>query len=310
MFARYTSFFALSLYLATVSFGAEPEESRQPQVLTQSTHEKSRSLSALDHLRAATEQLEAAGLTEEAVKLREVSDQLNRRVIRKRTELSRQITELQKQSKLLRRLTGKPNKILCRCCFLELSSKAAAEFAATAEPVNSPTGPQSRADPAVLVYKNAEEAIQQLKKSGRVKVVLGSPHIVTDPGQSATAVSGGEFPILIPVGDNQTSVEWKRFGVFCKVVPRWLDTGRIQLQFAPEISHLDFKNSVKVNDLTIPGLTVRRVHTQAEMNLGETLVVRTVSHTGNQSETVNAESDPAPSENTETLFMVTPVAFD
>jgi len=67
---------------------------------------------------------------------------------------------------------------------------------------------------------------------------------------------------------------------------------------------------VKANGLTIPGLRVRRVNTQAEMNLGETLVVRTVSNPGSQVETVNADSDTAPSEDTVTLFMVTPVAFD
>jgi hypothetical protein len=327
MSARCNGFFALSLCLATVCLGAEPQVPRPPQMLPQSAYEKSRKLSALDHLRVATEQLEAAGLAEEAVKLREVSDQLNRRVIRARAELSRQVTELQKQSEQLRRLTGRPDKILCRCCFLELSSEAAAEFEATAEPVSSSAGPRNRTAPAVSffknsVYKNAEEAIQRLKKSGRVKIIHASPQIVTAPGRPATALSGGEFPIVIPVGGDRTSVEWRRFGVRCKVVPRLLDTGRIQLEFGPEITHRDFKHSVKVNGLTIPGLTTRGVNTQAEMNLGETLVVSAVSNPGSQGEAslhpdlqavvrrVNAERDTAPPENTVTLFMVTPVAID
>tara|TARA_R110002095_G_scaffold189660_1_gene167345 strand:- start:66826 stop:67728 length:903 start_codon:yes stop_codon:yes gene_type:complete len=300
----------LSFSLATISLGAEPEECPKPQRLTQSAPEKSRSLSALDHLRMAMEQLEAAGLSEEAVKLREVSGQLKQRIIREQVELSRQILTLQKQSKQLRRLTGSPNKILCRCFILELSSKAAAEFAAAAEPVRSTTDPQKRTDPTVSVFKNAEAAIQQLKKSGRVTVVHASPQIVTAPGRPATFKSGGEFPILIPAGENQTSVEWKRLGVFCKVEPRLLDNGKIQLQFSPEISHRDYTNSVKINGLTVPGLTVRRVNTKAEMNLGETLVVRTVSSLGRQSESVNAESDTASPENIVTLFMVTPVAID
>ena len=322
MSARWNSFFALSLYLATVSLGAEPQVRRPPQMLPQSAHEKSRNLSALDHLRVATEQLEAAGLAEEAVKLREVSDQLNRRVIRERAELSRQVTELQKQSEQLRQLTGRPDKILCRCCFLELSIKAAAEFEAAAGLVSSSTGPRNRTAPAVSVYKNAEEAIQRLKKSGRVTIIHGSPQIVTAPGQPATATSGGEFPIMIPVGGDRISVVWQRFGVRCKVVPRLLDTGRIQLEFCPEIKHLDFKNSVKFNGLTIPGLMIRQVATRAEMNLGETLVVSMVSNPGSQGEAsqhpslktvvrrVNAEPDTAPPENTVTLFMVTPVAID
>tara|TARA_R110002095_G_scaffold154388_1_gene134178 strand:+ start:5735 stop:6667 length:933 start_codon:yes stop_codon:yes gene_type:complete len=310
MLARYTSIFAVSLSLATVSLGAEPEACPDTQKPPQSAHEKSDSLSALDHLRAAIEQLKAAGLIEETVKLRELSDQLNRRIMEERAELARQVEALQEQSEQLRRLTGRPDKILCRCCFLELSGKAAAEFAAAAEPVSFTTDPQSRSNSTVSVFKNAEAAIQLLKQSGRVAVVHASPDIVTAPGQPATAMSGGEFPILIPAGDNQTSVEWKRFGVFCKVVPCLLDNGKIQLQFSPEISHLDFKNAVKVNGLTVPGLTVRRVNTQAELNLGETLVVRTVSNTGSQVETANAESDTAPAENTISLFMVTPLAID
>ncbi|WP_298861647.1 hypothetical protein [uncultured Gimesia sp.] len=310
MSVRCSSFFAMSLYLVTVSQGTEPEVHRQPQKLPQSAHEKSRNLSALDHIRVATEQLEAVGLAEEAVKLREVSDKLKQRVVRERAELSRQITELQKQSEQLRRLTGRPDKILCRCYFLELSSKAAAEFAAAAESVSSTTGPQNRTAPAVSVYKNAEEVIQQLKKSGSVTVLHASPQIVTTPGRPATFKSGGEFPILIPAGKNRTSVEWKRFGVFCKVLPRLLDTGRIQLEFSPEISYRDFTNAVKVNGLTVPGLTVRRVNAKAEMNLGETLVVRTVSSTGSHVKTASAETDTAPPENTVMLFMVTPVAFD
>ena len=327
MSARCHSFFALSLSLATVSLGAEPQVRRPPQMLPQSAHEKSHNLSALEHLRVATEQLEAAELAEEAASLREAADELNRRVIRERAELSRQVTEFQNKSEQLRRLTGRPDKILCRCCFLELSSKAAAEFEAAAEPVSSSTGPRNRTAPAVSfykksVYKNAEEAIQRLKKSGRVTIIHASPQIVTAPGRPATSKIGGEFPILTPQEGDRTSVQWLWFGVHCKVVPRLLDTGRIQLEFCPEIKHLDFKNSVKRNGLTIPGLAVRQVSTQAEMNLGETLVVSMVSNPGNQDEAslhpdlqtvvrrVNAQPDTVPPENTVTLFMVTPVAID
>ena len=310
MFARYSRLFALSLCFATVSFGAEPKEGHPPQRLPQFAPEKSDNLSAMDHLRIAREQLEAAGLSEEAEKLKELSDQLNQRVIRKRAELSRQMTALQQQSEQLRRLMGTPDQILCRCCFLELSIEAAAEFAAAAEPVRSPTDPQKRTDSTVSVFKNAEAVIQQLKQSGKVTVVHASPHIVTALGQPATFKSGGEFPILIPAGNNQTSVEWKPFGVICKVEPRLLDNGKIELQFSPEISHRNFTYAVKVNGLTVPGLTVCRVHTKAEMNLGETLVVRTVSSTERQSEVVTAKSESAPEKKTVTLFMVTPVAFD
>jgi len=321
MSARCNGFFALLLCLATVSLGAEPKVPRPPQMLPKSAHEKSRKLSALDHLRVATQQLEAAGLAEEALKWRKALDKLNRRVIRERAELTRQIAELQKRSEQLRRLTGRPDKILCRCSFLELPTKAAAEFEAAAEPVRSSTGPRNRTALAVSVYKNAVEAIGRLKKSGRV-TILAEPQIVTAPGRSATAMSGGRFPVLIPVGGDRTSVEWRWFGVRCKVVPRLLDTGRLRLQFVPEIARRDFKHSVKVNGLAIPGLTTRRINTEVEMNLGETLVVSVVSNPRSQGGAslhpylqtvvrwVNAQLDTAPPKNTVTLFMVTPVVVD
>ncbi len=307
MSARSIICFALPLYLMTVSFGAEPQDCPPPQKHSKSAREKSLNLRALNHLRLATEQLEAAGRTEEAGKLREVLNQLNRRVIRERAESSRKNSEQRKQSDQPQQLTGGPEKILCRCCFLELSSEAAKEFAAAAELVSSPADTHA---PTTSVYKNAEEVIQRLKKAGRVKVIHGSPQIVTFPGQPAKSLIGGEFPILIPVGDDRTSVEWCQFGVSCEVVPRLLDTGRIELQFSPEISHPDYKNSVKVNGYTVPRLWVCNASTQAELNLGETLVVSLDSNEGSQGRALNAESDTAPLEKTVTLFMVTPVAAD
>lgn len=318
--ARCSSFFALSLCLATVTLGAEPQVSHLPPV-PQPAEEKIGKLSTLDHLRVATEQLESAGMAEEAARLREAADHVNRRVIRERAELARQIKELQDRSEQLRRLTGRPDKILCRCCFLELSSKAASEFEANARPVSSRTDARNGIAPAISVYKRAEEAILRLKKSGQV-TILASPQIITAPGRPATSTSGGEFPVLVPAADDRTSVQWLRFGVSCKVLPRVLDTGRIQLEFNPEISHMDFKNSVKFNGQTIPGLATRGVTTQAEMNLGESLVISLVSNPESQSEEsaqpgpkggarlVNAELDTAAPENNVTLFMVTPVAID
>ena len=327
MSVRCAVFFALSLCLATTVVGDEPQGPQSPQRIPQSAEENIGILSTLDHLRVATEQLETAGMAAEAARLREVADQINRRILAERAELARQISELQHRSKQLRRLTGKPDQILCRCSILELSNKAFAEFEAAAEPVSSSASPQNRTAAADslsknVVYKNAEEVIQRLKDSGQVTLIHAEPEIVTAPGKSATALSGGKFPIVIPQEGNRTSVEWSSFGVRCEVMPRLLDTGRIQLKFCPEICHLDFKHSVKVNGLSIPRLWMRTVNTQAEMNLGETLVVSLISSSGSGEEDsllpdmktavrwANGELDSAPPENTVTLFMVTPVAID
>ena len=127
---------------------------------------------------------------------------------------------------------------------------------------------------------------------------------------------------MIPQEGNRTSVAWSSFGVRCQVIPRLLDTGKIQLKFSPEITHLDFKHSVKVNGLSIPRQMSRAVNTQSVLNLGETLVVSLISSSGSGEEDsllpdmktavrwANGELDSAPPENTVTLFIVTPVAID
>ncbi len=319
MSAHYRYCLAWLLCLATVGLGDEPHVSQTPTKAPQSVNEEVGKMSALEHLRLATGQLEAAGMTAEAARLREVTDQVNQRVVAERAELAKQIQELQDRSTQLRRLTGNPDKILCRCCFLELSSQAAAEFETIADPSCSLRDSTSLFTRAVC--KNAEEAVRSLKESGQV-TILASPQIIAEPGCMASYDSCGEFPILASGRDDQTHVNWIRFGVSCEVLPQLLDTGRIKLDFAPEISHLDFKNSVKVNGRMIPGMSTRRVNTQAELNLGESLVFRITSNAVSpvqeppQAElnevTQSAGVEPVTTVhgNNVTMFIVTPVAID
>lgn len=273
--------FACLLCFGTVCLAAEPQEC--PGLLKQVPPDTNQRPAALDHLRLATEQLQAAGLKTEAEKLRALSLQIKQRIRQKQSEL-------ETQAKQLQQLVGTPAQILCRCCILELTPDAAEEFAVAAKPVK-------QVQSGVAIYSNAESVFGKLKREGKVKLVHASPQIVTRPGKPATFKSGGEFPIPVPADDRQSSVEWREFGIICKVEPDLLENGKVLLRFSPEISEQDFANAVQVNGTTVPGLTVRRVNTRAEMNLGETLVVKTVSNTKDQAETV-------------TLYMVTPVNFE
>ena len=136
-------------------------------------------------------------------------------------------------------------------------------------------------------------------------------------------MTGGEFPILIPTGgDYHVSVDWRWFGTRCEVVPYLLEAGRIRLEMTVETVDRDFKHAVTATGLTIPGLTTRRVQPQVEMNFGETLVIGYGSNQAAEAEDsphkimqavmrlANAELDATPTEDTVTLFMVTPVAVN
>ena len=194
-------------------------------------------------------------------------------------------------------LGERPDEIRCSCKFVEVTPTAAAEFYAAAD-LATPRLPHDSPPPGFAVYKNAQEALRKLRKSGRAKI-LAFPEITTTTDKAATAMSGGEFPILIPTAGNRVSIKWMQFGCRFECLPHWLDSGRLQLQLAPEIAAKDMKHSVVANGLTIPGLTTRRVCGRVEMNLGETAVVN-----------LGPTSEDQDEAHAITLFMVTPVAAD
>lgn len=114
--------------------------------------------------------------------------------------------------------------------------------------------------------------IKALQSEALAKV-LAEPVLVTTSGRPASMLSGGEFPVLVPQGVGATTIQWREFGVRMEAVPIVLGNGRLRLDIAPEVSARDVSNSVNVDGLVVPGITVRRVNTQVEMRFGETLMI-------------------------------------
>ena len=76
------------------------------------------------------------------------------------------------------------------------------------------------------------------------------------------------------MGNNgQSEVEFKPFGVTLDFTPVVLDSGRISLQIATEVSALSTQGAVTLNNFTIPALTVRRAKTTVELPSGGSLVI-------------------------------------
>jgi hypothetical protein len=226
--------------------------------------------SAIEHLRAAAEQMDAAGLASEAAQVREQSSRLKARLNRP-AELTRQRPAPQIKAPQAHPI-GRPHQIVLRCKFVELPAAAAEEFEAAAVlAVRSDAG--KGPSPRLAVYKNAEPVVLKLAKAGKARIV-GSPELCTNADMPASVLNGGEFPILVPQANNNTvTIQWREFGTRCTAVPHWLDTGKIQLDVSPELTEIDRKHSVVTHGLSVPGLTTRRANVRVEMNLGETAVV-------------------------------------
>lgn len=120
--------------------------------------------------------------------------------------------------------------------------------------------------------------IRALEQDGIVRT-LAEPNLTAISGEAAQFLAGGEFPVPIS-RDSQGNVivEYKPFGVGLGFTPVVLAGDRISLQIQTEVSELTAEGAFTLrgddgNDLTIPGLRVRRASTMVELPSGGTIVM-------------------------------------
>jgi pilus assembly protein CpaC len=115
-----------------------------------------------------------------------------------------------------------------------------------------------------------------LERDGLARV-LAEPSLLSQSGQSASFLAGGEIPIPEAGGLGTQNVVYKPFGVGLSVTPTVLSKDRIALKVAPEASELDPANGIPVTNgdstTIIPALKTRRADTTVELGDGETFIV-------------------------------------
>jgi pilus assembly protein CpaC len=119
-------------------------------------------------------------------------------------------------------------------------------------------------------------AFDAAKEKGLAKI-LAEPTLTTQTGQQAEFLSGGEFPIPVPRGDDGVTVEFKEFGVGVKFLPLVLDAGRINLKLNISVSELIDANNLSIatngvsQTFLIPRLTKRSAQSTVELADGQTI---------------------------------------
>ncbi|TBU93532.1 type II and III secretion system protein family protein [Stutzerimonas kirkiae] len=114
--------------------------------------------------------------------------------------------------------------------------------------------------------------IDALDQEGLISI-LAEPNLTAISGQTASFLAGGEFPVPVRQEENTTTVEFKAFGVALDFTPTVLADDRISIKVRPEISEIDTDNSVTVDNISIPGISVRRVETTVEMASGQSFAI-------------------------------------
>lgn len=102
---------------------------------------------------------------------------------------------------------------------------------------------------------------------------LAEPNLTALSGETATFISGGEFPIPISQGLGNVAIEYRDFGVSLAYTPTVLANGRISMRVRPEVSELSSQGSVTLNGFQVPALTVRRTETTVELGSGQSFMI-------------------------------------
>jgi pilus assembly protein CpaC len=119
-------------------------------------------------------------------------------------------------------------------------------------------------------------ALVKALQSKSILQILAEPNLVTTSGKEASFVVGGEFPVPVLQGganSGSVTIQFREFGVRLKFTPTITPNNTIRMHVAPEVSSLDYANSVTFNGFTIPALTTRKMETDIELGEGQSFVI-------------------------------------
>jgi pilus assembly protein CpaC len=128
-------------------------------------------------------------------------------------------------------------------------------------------------------------ATMRAMESAGVVRTLAEPNLTAISGESATFISGGEFPIPTGVtcqtttagaiGQCVQTVTYKKFGISLNFTPVVLTEGRISLRVMTEVSEVSTENSLTggAGGTTIPSIKTRRAETTLEIPSGGTMAM-------------------------------------
>jgi pilus assembly protein CpaC len=114
--------------------------------------------------------------------------------------------------------------------------------------------------------------IDALESEGLINI-LAEPNLTAISGAPASFLAGGEYPIPVPQGLNQVTIEYKKFGVSLAFVATITDGGRINLLVKPEVSELSSNGAITLNGATVPALTTRRMETTVDLASGQSFAI-------------------------------------
>ncbi len=123
---------------------------------------------------------------------------------------------------------------------------------------------------------NVTAGLKFLENEGLART-LAEPRLVTQSGQEASFLAGGEFPVPVASDYNEITIEWKEFGVSLRFTPVVLSDGTISLRVAPSVSEITSANAIPAGivgtNFVVPNLSSRKLETTVQLKDGQTLAL-------------------------------------
>ena len=122
---------------------------------------------------------------------------------------------------------------------------------------------------------NLGATIRALEQKNLLQI-LAEPNLLTQVGKEASFLAGGEFPFPVVQGGatfTAVTIQFKEFGVRLTFTPTITPEGKIHLKVRPEVSALDFTNSLTLQGFFVPALSTRRVESEMDLEDGQSFVI-------------------------------------
>ena len=113
--------------------------------------------------------------------------------------------------------------------------------------------------------------IQDLEQK-QVLEILAEPNLMAMDGAKASFLAGGEFPYPVVQGGQNigtVTIQFRPYGVKLEFEGHIDSDNTIHLHIAPEVSALDYTNSVTISGFTVPAFSTRRAETDIELRDGQ-----------------------------------------
>ena len=149
---------------------------------------------------------------------------------------------------------------------------------------NGPLVPANGLGSSFGSMSSVQATLRAMESAGVVRT-LAEPNLTAISGESATFISGGEFPIPTGVtcqtttsgaiGNCVQTVSFKKFGISLNFTPVVLTEGRVSLRVMTEVSEVSSENSLTggAGGTTIPSIKTRRAETTLEIPSGGSMAM-------------------------------------